>query len=165
MFDPLTPPLQYLNIGYEQNSTPAEVFRMRIPELCGTAEAAEILGVSRNTISTLRKNPRSGAPFPEPVAELQCGPIWLKEDIVKYQEAIKRISKEKYDNCAATDERLLDGISLDAGWDMKVIWRIRKMLDPKRRMELLEKNGWVEYYKGLTREDPAQPNGRRRPQH
>lgn len=45
--------------------------------LAGTAEAAEILGVSSQRVSRLRL--RKG--FPEPVAVLRSGPVWLREQV------------------------------------------------------------------------------------
>jgi DNA-directed RNA polymerase specialized sigma24 family protein len=47
------------------------------PDLVGTTEAAEILGVKPTTISA---NLRRGR-FPEPIVRLACGPIWLRETI------------------------------------------------------------------------------------
>jgi hypothetical protein len=47
------------------------------PDLVGVAEAAAILGISANAISTRRTRGR----FPEPLVTLSCGPIWRQEDI------------------------------------------------------------------------------------
>lgn len=49
---------------------------MRI-ELAGTAEVAAILGVSPQQVHRLAQR----ADFPEPVAELNAGRIWLMDDI------------------------------------------------------------------------------------
>lgn len=49
---------------------------MRI-ELAGTAEVAAILGVSPQQVHRLAQRDD----FPEPVAELQAGRIWLKANI------------------------------------------------------------------------------------
>jgi hypothetical protein len=45
--------------------------------LVGLAEIADLFGVSKRTASryTLRSD------FPEPVARLRAGPIWLEEDV------------------------------------------------------------------------------------
>jgi hypothetical protein len=48
-------------------------------DLCGLAEAAELLGLSGP--ATLRRLERAGV---EPVARLRCGPIWRRRDIVEY---------------------------------------------------------------------------------
>lgn len=49
---------------------------MRI-ELVGTAEVADLLGVTPQHVHRLAKR----ADFPKPVAELQAGRIWLKADV------------------------------------------------------------------------------------
>jgi DNA-directed RNA polymerase specialized sigma24 family protein len=49
-------------------------------DLVGTKEAAEILGVQPNVISTRLRRGR----FPQPIVTLSCGPIWHREDI-EYQ--------------------------------------------------------------------------------
>ena len=56
-------------------------------ELVGSAEAAEILGVEGPRVNRWRK---SGV-MPVPVAELRCGPIWLREDV----EALAQHRAEK----------------------------------------------------------------------
>lgn len=48
--------------------------------LCGTHEAAEILRVSKQRIGQLRSDPR----FPDPLAELACGPIWNRTVIEEF---------------------------------------------------------------------------------
>lgn len=129
----------------------------KIPELAGIQEAAEELGVSKSTIVNLRNFPKENVPFPTAVAELHCGPIWRKQDIIDYGEKIQHIMKQKYDACVNTDPRIVEGIPLDSGWDMKAIWRIRKLLVPAVRVSLLQHNGWMDYYCGLTKHDPHQP--------
>jgi len=49
-------------------------------ELAGAAEAAAILGVTRQQVHRLAKHPN----FPEPVAELEMGRIWLLADIQQW---------------------------------------------------------------------------------
>lgn len=48
--------------------------------MLGLAEAAELLGLSRRALSGRRGSPD----FPVPVAELRCGPVWEREQIVAY---------------------------------------------------------------------------------
>ena len=47
-------------------------------KLAGLAEVAELLGVSKRTAT--RYSVRDD--FPEPVARLRAGPIWLEEDVL-----------------------------------------------------------------------------------
>lgn len=54
-----------------------------IPELVGTAELAEILGVSKQRVSELRG--RDG--WPEPVAELASGPVYTLMSIRHFAES------------------------------------------------------------------------------
>ena len=66
-------------------------------ELCGIAEAAEIFGVGKQTLYNWTKGKRkSGRPsrdnpsavqrFPEPVARLKMGPVWLKEELLTWKK-------------------------------------------------------------------------------
>lgn len=55
---------------------------MRI-DLAGTAEVAQILNVSPQQVHRLAKR----ADFPEPVAELQAGRIWLTPEIEAWAAA------------------------------------------------------------------------------
>lgn len=52
-------------------------------ELMGLKETADLLGVSKQAAANyyLRH-----ADFPQPVAELACGKIWLKQDIVAWKQ-------------------------------------------------------------------------------
>jgi hypothetical protein len=43
---------------------------------------AEILGIGRAALASRRRSPI----FPEPVAQLACGPIWLRSQIDEYLE-------------------------------------------------------------------------------
>ena len=70
----------------------------KLPALVGVAEAAELLGVSRGTIS-LRRRPSVKwwpgddlPPFPKPVTVLRCGPIWLRSAFLEYRRELKRCS-------------------------------------------------------------------------
>nr|MDT0663299.1 helix-turn-helix domain-containing protein [Micromonospora sp. DSM 115978] len=50
--------------------------------LMGTAEVAEYLGISRQWADVIT----SRRTFPEPVATLKGGRIWLAEDVERYAE-------------------------------------------------------------------------------
>lgn len=64
-------------------------------ELVGTFEAHLILGVERSRIARfLHDNAAGRRKIAEPVAVLQCGPIWLKDDI-------EATAREMYDREAA----------------------------------------------------------------
>jgi prophage regulatory protein len=52
-------------------------------ELAAMAEVAEILGISKSSACDRRKAHTRTA-FPEPVAELSCGAIWLRSEIERY---------------------------------------------------------------------------------
>jgi len=52
-----------------------------LPELIGTTEVAELLGMSRQRLHELRKAGR----FPEPIVELAAGPIWLRSAVVAFE--------------------------------------------------------------------------------
>lgn len=61
---------------------------MPIPELVGSAEAAKILDIGPTNFSHLFKKMSIAGDesFPEPVQRLQCGPIWTKNSMVKFQK-------------------------------------------------------------------------------
>src|SRR6266576_1431334 len=50
-------------------------------DLVGLAEAAELAGIGRSALSLRRKRHNN---FPQPVAELCCGPIWFRWQIEAY---------------------------------------------------------------------------------
>lgn len=50
---------------------------MRVPQLAGLAEAVELLGTRKTTVVHYV----SREDFPEPVARLAIGPVWLVEDV------------------------------------------------------------------------------------
>lgn len=52
-------------------------FEGEVPDILGSAEVAEILGVSRQRVQQLRAEGR----FPEPILELSATPIWLRRSI------------------------------------------------------------------------------------
>lgn len=51
-------------------------------DLVGTKEAAEVLGVTPNTITQRIRRGR----FPQPIVTLSCGPIWHREDIELHRD-------------------------------------------------------------------------------
>jgi len=56
-------------------------------DLVGLAEAAALLAISKAAFCERRGRSARGrgrARFPEPVAALACGPIWLRRQIVDY---------------------------------------------------------------------------------
>jgi hypothetical protein len=53
-------------------------------QLAGVAEAAELLGVSKQRVSQLALT----AGFPKPIGRARCGPIWRRDDVE--QEADRR---------------------------------------------------------------------------
>lgn len=53
--------------------------------LCGTAEAAAVLGVLKQRIHTLRKR----ADFPQPIATLAATPIWDKNTLLVFKASWK----------------------------------------------------------------------------
>ena len=65
-------------------------------ELCGLAETARLLGVSKAVLGARRRRRyRKGDAlprFPKPVAVLRCGPIWLRRDLVAYRQEAERLA-------------------------------------------------------------------------
>jgi hypothetical protein len=51
-------------------------------ELVGAYEAAEILKIGSPNFAHLRRRAKD---FPEPVAELRCGPIWRTDDVLHFK--------------------------------------------------------------------------------
>ena len=64
----------------------AELAMSNFPDLVGTTEVADLLGVSRQRIHELRKAGR----FPQPMVELSGVPIWLRAAIVAFDEGWER---------------------------------------------------------------------------
>lgn len=71
-------------VEVDRRDTELEV--SNFPDVVGTTEVAELLGVTRQRIHELRKADR----FPEPMVELAAGPIWLKPAIVAFDERWER---------------------------------------------------------------------------
>src|SRR4029077_6187361 len=59
-----------------------------IPNLIGSAEAAELLAIGPTNFSHLRKKMDLAGDenFPRPVFDLRCGPIWRESDMVKFKK-------------------------------------------------------------------------------
>lgn len=55
-------------------------------DLMGTTEIAELLGVSRQRADQLSRTDG----FPEPVAEIAAGRIWLREDVEAWADRVGR---------------------------------------------------------------------------
>jgi hypothetical protein len=47
-------------------------------KLAGLSEVAELLGVTKRTATRYTQRPD----FPEPVARLRAGPVWLEDDVL-----------------------------------------------------------------------------------
>lgn len=114
--------------------------------LAGVAEVCEILSLSRNSLLRIRKDPPPHyRPFPEPIDDLKCGPIWNRSDI----EALKARQDEKYNRVVQVG---ITDIPYTTGWDMKALWALHKAgLTNTELLELLEKNGWLDYYRAVVR--------------
>jgi predicted DNA-binding transcriptional regulator AlpA len=65
--------------------------RPNIPPLCGVTEVADILGIKRTTMPSMRL--LKG--FPEPITLIGNRPIWLESDIVCYKEKREKNKKSK----------------------------------------------------------------------
>jgi hypothetical protein len=64
----------------------AELERTNFPEIVGTSEAAELLGISRQRIHELRTAGR----FPTPTVEFAAGPIWLRPAIDAFGATVRK---------------------------------------------------------------------------
>lgn len=60
-------------------------------QLVGIAEAAELLGISRGALCHRRR--ANDPPFPDPIAELRCGPIWRRKQIEVYRDYRDRLPR------------------------------------------------------------------------
>lgn len=56
--------------------------------LCGTAEAAAVLGVLKQRIHALRKRPD----FPTPLVHLASTPLWDKEALLAFKSVWKKVN-------------------------------------------------------------------------
>lgn len=62
-----------------------------VDNLCGTAEAAAVLGVLKQRIHTLRKRPD----FPMPVIALSATPIWDKQALLAFKAVWKKTTTQE----------------------------------------------------------------------
>ncbi len=65
-------------------------------DLLGLAEVADLMGLSKVALHHRRKSRFSASGrhphrFPEPAAELRCGPIWRREQLERYIAAERRL--------------------------------------------------------------------------
>jgi len=67
---------------------------MKKLELVGIREVAEILDASKQRVANYRDRYPE---FPKPYAELYCGPIYLRQDILGFQKWKARRDKERAD--------------------------------------------------------------------
>lgn len=61
--------------------------------LMGTGEVARFLRVTPGWVHQLRRIPRFN--FPEPLATLDCGPVWLAQDVEKFATVRRRPGPKK----------------------------------------------------------------------
>lgn len=70
---------------------------MAAPEIVGMSEAADILGFSRSNFNQHRhrydRPEDADNPFPQPIAKLACGPIWLKRDMEKWAKVYEKLRR------------------------------------------------------------------------
>lgn len=59
--------------------------------LCGTAEAAAVLGVLKQRIHTLRKR----SDFPQPIATLAATPVWDKNTLLTFKASWKPVTLQE----------------------------------------------------------------------
>lgn len=64
----------------------AELAKPNFPDIIGTTEVAELLGVSRQRLHELRTQGR----FPEPMTVLAASPIWMRPTVEAFLEAWPR---------------------------------------------------------------------------
>ena len=59
--------------------------------LCGTAEAATVLGVLKQRIHTLRKRPD----FPQPIVVLAATPLWDKDALLAFKSVWRKTTTQE----------------------------------------------------------------------
>lgn len=100
--------------------------RKEAPELVGLAEAAPLLGVSKAALWERRRGRSRIAqllPFPQPIAELKCGPIWLRSQIEDYAQKSAELEH------SLREEREL---GIDPALD-SVLWALPVPPSPEKR--------------------------------
>lgn len=117
-------------------------------EFCSVGEVAELLNVTTKRVYQLMDI----ADFPKPYQVLKMGPIWQRNSILQY----KTESDEKYHRVNAIlppDKKITKH---GQGADMKAIWALHKAvksneITSEQMKTVLERNGWLEYYRSLAR--------------
>lgn len=108
-------------------------------KLLGQAELAKYLGVSSRTLLSWRVK---GA-FPDPVANLKCGPIWTREQIDKWKrrndqlklkipdyDQVKLMTASEFAKHAGISRRRFDRLKVQAGFPRHAATnRNRKLYD------------------------------------
>lgn len=72
----------------ESDVLSAELEESSFPDIVGTTEAAEMLGVSRQRLHQLR----AAGTFPEPMITLAATPIWMRQAIEAFLKRWPRLS-------------------------------------------------------------------------
>ncbi len=62
-----------------------------VDNICGTAEAAVVLGVLKQRIHTLRKRPD----FPQPIVVLAATPLWDKNALLEFKNGWKKTTTQE----------------------------------------------------------------------
>lgn len=62
-------------------------------QFLGLTEASQVLGISKNALSNIR---RRDPDFPQPFEEIASGPLWRSEDIYAYGRKTQRISEDTF---------------------------------------------------------------------
>ena len=70
-----------------------------VNNICGTGEAAEVLGVSKQRIHSLRKHPN----FPTPVWNISASPLWDKNDLLEFLNIWSPRKKKENNEQAVTE--------------------------------------------------------------
>jgi hypothetical protein len=70
----------------KEEALEASLRQRNFPTLLGVAEVANVLEVSKQRVSELRRTPS----FPPPITQLRAGPVWLEDTITGYLRSWKR---------------------------------------------------------------------------
>lgn len=81
----------------------AQLQRPAMPELVGPAEAAELLGVSRQRIHQLNDRHRRHLGFPHPLIQVRMGPLWAAAAIRAFDRNWDRRPGRRRQHTPATD--------------------------------------------------------------
>ena len=95
MFEHRAGPFYSLDVCQEAERLPERLaivkmtttLRSELVELVGTAEIAEMLGLSRQRVHQLTSKPD----FPQPLAVLAAGVIWRREDVEEWGRRTGRL--------------------------------------------------------------------------